>query len=168
MFLFIFSIWLIHNEVSWGWQPFASLFSKGGNRVVCEKLRNIFVQNLLRLIDSVTVCLQSMAAKVRESPESRNNYRLQKWIMWFEIKLTESDSLMSGSTLMATGSSETGRYEVICPTCDFTSTVPNGSRRTICPKCGGFYRREDAERPEPRRLAQRSVIILCIYFFPSG
>ncbi|XP_052773561.1 probable E3 ubiquitin-protein ligase HECTD2 isoform X2 [Mya arenaria] len=63
---------------------------------------------------------------------------------------------MSESALAQSSSSERGRYEVTCPTCDFTSTVPNGSRRTICPKCGGFYRKEDAERPEPRRLQKRN------------
>lgn len=63
---------------------------------------------------------------------------------------------MSASTLMASSSANPDRYEITCPTCDFTSSVPNGSRRTICPKCGGFYSREAAEKREPRRLAQRN------------
>lgn len=58
---------------------------------------------------------------------------------------------MSASLLMATSSSDGAVNTITCPTCDFTAT---GSRRTICPKCGGFYSREAAERPEPRRLAR--------------
>ncbi|WAR21788.1 HECD2-like protein, partial [Mya arenaria] len=67
-----------------------------------------------------------------------------------------ANKMCTESALAQSSSSERGRYEVTCPTCDFTSTVPNGSRRTICPKCGGFYRKEDAERPEPRRLQKRN------------
>ncbi|XP_060602267.1 probable E3 ubiquitin-protein ligase HECTD2 isoform X2 [Ruditapes philippinarum] len=63
---------------------------------------------------------------------------------------------MSGSTLMASSSSNSDRYEITCPTCDFTSSVPNGSHRTICPKCGGFYSKEAAEKREPRRLAREN------------
>ena len=58
---------------------------------------------------------------------------------------------MSASLLMATSSSDGAVNTITCPTCEFTAT---GSRRTICPKCGGFYSREAAERPEPRRLAR--------------
>lgn len=71
---------------------------------------------------------------------------------------------MSASTLMASSSANPDRYEITCPTCDFTSSVPNGSRRTICPKCGGFYSREAAEKREPRRLARGNV---CASNFPS-
>ncbi|XP_052227166.1 probable E3 ubiquitin-protein ligase HECTD2 isoform X2 [Dreissena polymorpha] len=59
-------------------------------------------------------------------------------------------------SLLPSGSVDSGRFEITCPTCEFTSSVPNGSRRTICPKCGGFYRREDAERPVPRRLQKQN------------
>jgi ssDNA-binding Zn-finger/Zn-ribbon topoisomerase 1 len=58
---------------------------------------------------------------------------------------------------MASSSSNSDRYEITCPTCDFTSSVPNGSHRTICPKCGGFYSKEAAEKREPRRLARENV-----------
>ncbi|KAL4231209.1 putative E3 ubiquitin-protein ligase HTD2 [Mactra antiquata] len=57
---------------------------------------------------------------------------------------------------MASKSTNGERYEITCPTCDFTCTVPVGSKRTICPKCGGFYSREAAEQREPRRLAKRN------------
>lgn len=55
---------------------------------------------------------------------------------------------------MAASSSD--RYEVTCPTCNFASSVANGTRRTVCPKCGAFYSREAAENPEPRRLVRRN------------
>ncbi|XP_045190576.1 probable E3 ubiquitin-protein ligase HECTD2 isoform X2 [Mercenaria mercenaria] len=77
---------------------------------------------------------------------------MQGWcLQWFKEIL-----LMSGSTLMASSSTNADRYEITCPTCDFTSSVPNGSHRTICPKCGGFYSREAAEKREPRRLPMRN------------
>ena len=69
---------------------------------------------------------------------------------------------MSASMLMATSSSEGTGSTVTCPTCDFTTSVSNGSRRTICPKCGGFYSREAAERPEPRRLARNRNVNIYI------
>lgn len=51
--------------------------------------------------------------------------------------------------LMANATSDDEVKTITCPSCEYTVLHAPGTKRTICPNCGNFYKKEAGDLPPP-------------------